>query len=143
MPVLPYRIAPGPLGERCSGANGASSRSAKQQVNWPGDPSRLRVEIPGMARPTLINASDSARPIVALAWWAGPRHPRPDATPPLVARGVSKSFTIPEEKVHTLKERVLHPGKGRGRHTFKALDNVSFAVRDGEFAQYLMFAKTL
>ena len=29
--------------------------------------------------------------------------------PVVVARSVSKSFTVPEEKVHTLKERALHP----------------------------------
>src|ERR1700752_4696778 len=58
---------------------------------------------------------------------------RPDRTPPLVARGVSKSFTVPEEKVHTLKERVLRPGRSRRGNTFRALSDVSFAVRDGEF----------
>jgi ABC-type polysaccharide/polyol phosphate transport system ATPase subunit len=62
-----------------------------------------------------------------------PPGPSPERTPPLVARGVSKSFTVPEEKVHTLKERVLRPGRSRRGNTFKALDDVSFAVTQGEF----------
>jgi ABC-type polysaccharide/polyol phosphate transport system ATPase subunit len=46
---------------------------------------------------------------------------------------VAKAFRIPEEQMHTLKERVLHPLRRTGHHTFKALEDVSFEVREGEF----------
>jgi ABC-type polysaccharide/polyol phosphate transport system ATPase subunit len=53
--------------------------------------------------------------------------------PVVVARSVSKTFTVPEEQVHTLKERALHPRRRIRRNSYKALDNVSVAVRPGEF----------
>ena len=53
--------------------------------------------------------------------------------PVVVARNVSKTFTVPEEQVHTLKERALHPRRRNRRQTFQALNNVSFAVAPGEF----------
>ena len=56
-----------------------------------------------------------------------------DRLPVVVARSVSKSFTVPEEKRHTLKERVLHP-RHRVRHqTFVALKDINFEVQRGEF----------
>jgi ABC-type polysaccharide/polyol phosphate transport system ATPase subunit len=53
--------------------------------------------------------------------------------PVVVARSVSKTFTVPEERRHTLKERALHPRRRIGSRTFEALRNVSFAVAPGEF----------
>ncbi len=53
--------------------------------------------------------------------------------PAVVARSVSKSFTVPEEKVHTLKERALHPRRKIRSTTFSALNDISFAVGRGEF----------
>jgi ABC-type polysaccharide/polyol phosphate transport system ATPase subunit len=53
--------------------------------------------------------------------------------PAVVTRGVSKTFRIPEQRVHTLKERVLHPRRRVGYQTFTALDAISFAVEPGEF----------
>jgi ABC-type polysaccharide/polyol phosphate transport system ATPase subunit len=53
--------------------------------------------------------------------------------PVVVARSVSKSFTVPEERVHTLKERALHPRRRIRRNTFRALNEISFAVDSGEF----------
>jgi ABC-type polysaccharide/polyol phosphate transport system ATPase subunit len=53
--------------------------------------------------------------------------------PVVVARSVSKSFTVPEEQVHTLKERALHPRRRIRRNTFHALKDISFAVEPGEF----------
>jgi ABC-type polysaccharide/polyol phosphate transport system ATPase subunit len=53
--------------------------------------------------------------------------------PVVVARSVSKTFTVPEQQVHTLKERALHPRRRIRRNSYKALDNVSVAVRPGEF----------
>jgi ABC-type polysaccharide/polyol phosphate transport system ATPase subunit len=53
--------------------------------------------------------------------------------PVVVARSVSKSFTVPEEQIHTLKERALHPRHRIRRNTFQALNDISFAVESGEF----------
>jgi len=53
--------------------------------------------------------------------------------PVVVARSVSKTFKVPEERVHTLKERALHPRRRSGHQTFHALRDVSFAVEEGEF----------
>ena len=53
--------------------------------------------------------------------------------PAVVARSVSKSFTVPEERTHTLKERALHPRRRIRQQTFRALNDISFAVAPGEF----------
>ena len=53
--------------------------------------------------------------------------------PAVVARDVSKTFRIPEQQVHTLKERALHPRRKISYQTFRALNHVSFAVAPGEF----------
>jgi ABC-type polysaccharide/polyol phosphate transport system ATPase subunit len=58
---------------------------------------------------------------------------RTDATPVVVARHVAKTFRVPEQKVHTLKERVLHPRRRVGMQSFHALRDVSFDVHPGEF----------
>jgi len=55
------------------------------------------------------------------------------AAPSVVADGVSKEFRLPHESVHTLKERVLHPFRGREYERLVALDDVSFEVAQGEF----------
>jgi ABC-type polysaccharide/polyol phosphate transport system ATPase subunit len=47
--------------------------------------------------------------------------------------GVSKTFSIPREQVHTLKERALHPFRRAGHDDLRALRDVSFAVEPGEF----------
>ena len=56
-----------------------------------------------------------------------------DGLPAVVARDVSKTFRMPQEQVHTLKERVLHPRRRIRYETFRALDHISFAVQRGEF----------
>jgi ABC-type polysaccharide/polyol phosphate transport system ATPase subunit len=53
--------------------------------------------------------------------------------PAVVARSVSKTFTVPEERTHTLKERALHPRRRVRHQTFEALKNISFEVAPGEF----------
>ena len=53
--------------------------------------------------------------------------------PAVVVRDVGKTFRVPEQRVHTLKERALHPRRQIGYRTFRALDNISFAVEQGEF----------
>src|SRR5207248_9053436 len=55
------------------------------------------------------------------------------STPAVVVDGVSKRFRIPQEQVHTLKERALHPLKRRRFNELPALQDVSFAVERGEF----------
>jgi ABC-type polysaccharide/polyol phosphate transport system ATPase subunit len=57
---------------------------------------------------------------------------RPTETAILVDR-VSKQFDLPREQVHTLKERFLHPFKSSQIDTLRALRDVSFDVRKGEF----------
>src|SRR5215207_3388613 len=54
-------------------------------------------------------------------------------SPAIVVDGVSKSFRLPRERVHTLKERALHPLRRPQFDELKALRDVSFAVESGEF----------
>ncbi len=51
----------------------------------------------------------------------------------VVVDGVSKAFSLPKERVHTLKERALHPLRRRDMDSFPALTDVSFDVKRGEF----------
>jgi ABC-type polysaccharide/polyol phosphate transport system ATPase subunit len=53
--------------------------------------------------------------------------------PALAAQGVHKRFKIPEERSHTLKERVLHPLRRSRHEQLHALKDISFAVEPGEF----------
>ena len=53
--------------------------------------------------------------------------------PVLVVDGVSKTFRRPHEQMHTFKERALHPLRRSTYDSFKAVDDVSFAVDRGEF----------
>ena len=55
------------------------------------------------------------------------------APPAVAVDGVSKTFRLPHERVHTLKERALHPLRRMGHEAFPALKDVSFAVDHGEF----------
>jgi ABC-2 type transport system ATP-binding protein len=56
-----------------------------------------------------------------------------EALPAVVVDGVSKSFRLPHEQVHTLKERALHPFRRSGHDALRALRDVSFVVERGEF----------
>jgi ABC-type polysaccharide/polyol phosphate transport system ATPase subunit len=55
------------------------------------------------------------------------------APPALVVDDVSKRFRIPGERVHTLKERALHPFRHVPYRELTAVDGVSFEVPPGEF----------
>jgi ABC-type polysaccharide/polyol phosphate transport system ATPase subunit len=57
--------------------------------------------------------------------------PRP--APAILVEDVSKSFRHPTERVHTLKERALHPFRRSEHKTFDALHDVGFEVAKGEF----------
>jgi ABC-type polysaccharide/polyol phosphate transport system ATPase subunit len=57
----------------------------------------------------------------------------PPVPPAVAVDGVSKTFRLPHERVHTLKERALHPLRRAGVEAFPALKDVSFAVDNGEF----------
>jgi ABC-type polysaccharide/polyol phosphate transport system ATPase subunit len=58
---------------------------------------------------------------------------QPSAVPPIVVDAVSKTFRVPEERVHTLKERALHPLRRSRHETFEVLKGISFQVARGEF----------
>jgi ABC-type polysaccharide/polyol phosphate transport system ATPase subunit len=67
-----------------------------------------------------------------------PAHSQRDAEPPrgpvvIEARGIHKSFRIPEQKVDTLKERAVHPFARIEHRELHALREISFDVHQGEF----------
>jgi ABC-2 type transport system ATP-binding protein len=47
--------------------------------------------------------------------------------------GLEKTFRIPEDRTHTLKERALHPLRRQRFHELNVLHGVSFEVVQGEF----------
>jgi ABC-2 type transport system ATP-binding protein len=53
--------------------------------------------------------------------------------PAIVVDRVSKTFEVPRERVHTLKERALHPFRRVVTDKMRALDDVSAAIEPGEF----------
>ena len=59
----------------------------------------------------------------------------PNRSAPVVieARGLSKSFRIPEQKIDTLKERATHPLNRPAYRELRVLRDISFDVHKGEF----------
>lgn len=51
----------------------------------------------------------------------------------MVVEGVGKTFRLPHQLYSTLKERALHPLAARRYDELRALQDVSFQVRSGEF----------
>ena len=49
------------------------------------------------------------------------------------ARGVEKTFRIPEHRVDSFKERVIHPLRQIEYRELRALRDISFDVHKGEF----------
>jgi len=64
-------------------------------------------------------------------------HPQPGPPPgsPLAVevRGVEKVFRIPEHRIDTFKERAVHPFTRNEYREMRALRDISFEVRRGEF----------
>jgi ABC-2 type transport system ATP-binding protein len=58
---------------------------------------------------------------------------RPGAPVVIEARGLTKTFRIPEHRVESLKERAVHPFTRTSYRELRALDGVSFDVHKGEF----------
>ena len=56
-----------------------------------------------------------------------------EGAPAVIADRVNKTFALPKEKVHTFKERALHPLRRTEFDVLHALNDVSFAVPHGEF----------
>jgi len=59
--------------------------------------------------------------------------PARSAVPAIAIDRVSKTFRVPEERTHTLKERVLHPLRHARHESFAALKDVSVRIDHGEF----------
>jgi len=57
-----------------------------------------------------------------------------EAAPVVIeARGLHKSFRVPEHRIDTLKERAAHPFRRMEYRELRALVDVSFDIRRGEF----------
>src|ERR1700760_949689 len=64
---------------------------------------------------------------------ATPAAPGPDAAPAIRVEDLHKAFRIPTQRVDSLKERAVHPFASREYRELRALDGISFEVRQGEF----------
>src|SRR6201985_2194052 len=59
--------------------------------------------------------------------------PGPDALPAIRVEDLHKAFRIPTQRVDSLKERAVHPFASREYRELRALDGISFEIRQGEF----------
>jgi ABC-type polysaccharide/polyol phosphate transport system ATPase subunit len=55
------------------------------------------------------------------------------ARPAVAVRHLSKSFRLPHEQYHTIKERALHPFRSRSYDLLEAVQDVSLEIAPGEF----------
>ncbi len=55
------------------------------------------------------------------------------ARPAVAVSHVSKTFKLPHQHYHTLKERVLHPSRSRSYDVLRAVQDVSVEIAPGEF----------
>jgi ABC-2 type transport system ATP-binding protein len=62
-----------------------------------------------------------------------PAAPGPDAPPAIRVEDLHKAFRIPTQRVDSLKERAVHPFASREFRELRALDGISFEIRQGEF----------
>jgi ABC-2 type transport system ATP-binding protein len=56
-----------------------------------------------------------------------------DKSVAISVRNVSKTFVIPHERINTMRGAFVSLFKNKNYESFKALDNISFDVRQGEF----------
>jgi len=64
---------------------------------------------------------------------SAPTAPGEDTPAAIQVDGLSKSFRIPTQRVDSLKERAVRPFAPRAYRELRALDGVSFEIRQGEF----------
>jgi ABC-type polysaccharide/polyol phosphate transport system ATPase subunit len=57
----------------------------------------------------------------------------PEAATAIEVRGLEKTFRIPTHRVDSLKERIVRPFSARDYRDLRALDGISFEIRQGEF----------
>ena len=57
----------------------------------------------------------------------------PAAQSAITVRNLTKTFELPREQYHTLKERALHPFRSREVETLRAVNDVSVDIAQGEF----------
>src|SRR3954451_6874081 len=93
----------------------------RQPYSWP---RRLSATTPGMGSPTTADDTTGRAP---------GRARRSDGPVVIEARGIRKSFRIPEHRIDSLKERVAHPLTRIEYREHRALRDVSFDIHDGEF----------
>src|SRR3954449_4984733 len=93
----------------------------RQPYSWP---RRLSATTPGMGSPTTADDTTGRAP---------GRARRSDGPVVIEARGIHKSFRIPEHRIDSLKERVAHPFTRIEYREHRALRDVSFDVHQGEF----------
>jgi ABC-type polysaccharide/polyol phosphate transport system ATPase subunit len=55
------------------------------------------------------------------------------ALPAIAIKDVNKTFRLPQEQYHTLKERALHPFRTCKIDVLRAVDNVNIEIAQGEF----------
>jgi ABC-type polysaccharide/polyol phosphate transport system ATPase subunit len=64
---------------------------------------------------------------------AGPSHDLAGRPPAIQVEGLEKAFRIPTHRIDSLKERVTRPFAPREYRELRALDGISFEIRQGEF----------
>jgi ABC-type polysaccharide/polyol phosphate transport system ATPase subunit len=64
---------------------------------------------------------------------SGQRTPASAPAPAISVKHLGKSFRLPHEQYHTLKERALHPFRNRSFDALRAVDDVSVEIAPGEF----------
>jgi len=72
-------------------------------------------------------------PLAATERYAASAAPPAPSSPAIAVRNVSKSFRLPHEQYHTLKERALHAFRTRSFDVLQAVQNVTIEVAPGEF----------
>jgi ABC-type polysaccharide/polyol phosphate transport system ATPase subunit len=65
--------------------------------------------------------------------WADGTPPGTTVPPAISVHNLSKSFRLPHEQYHTLKERALHPFRSRSYDLLQAVQDVTVEIAPGEF----------